>query len=158
MVLVLWVDDLSTYDPIITFDSPIWLIGDHISAFCLLFCCTNILYSVMSMRMQKDMMVGQQADQMKIMRWMMYLMPVMFFFIFNDYSAGLNYYYFISLLFSALTMWVLRKTINEKKLMEQLEANYKANKENPKKVSGMAARLEALQKRQEELLKQQHRK
>ena len=154
----LWVDDLSTYDPIITFDSPIWLIGDHISAFCLLFCCTNILYSVMSMRMQKDMMVGQQADQMKIMRWMMYLMPVMFFFIFNDYSAGLNYYYFISLLFSALTMWVLRKTINEKKLMEQLEANYKANKENPKKVSGMAARLEALQKRQEELLKQQHRK
>ena len=154
----LWVDDLSTYDPIITFDSPIWLIGDHISAFCLLFCCTNILYSVMSMRMQKDMMVGQQADQMKIMRWMMYLMPVMFFFIFNDYSAGLNYYYFISLLFSALTMWVVRKTINEKKLMEQLEANYKANKENPKKVSGMAARLEALQKRQEELLKQQHRK
>lgn len=154
----LWVDDLSTYDPIITFDKPIWLIGDHISAFCLLFCCTNVLYSIMSMRMQKDMMVGQQADQMKIMRWMMYLMPVMFFFIFNDYSAGLNYYYFISLLFSALTMWILRKTINEKKLSEQLEANYKANKENPKKVSSMAARLEALQKRQEELLKQQRKK
>ncbi len=154
----LWADDLSTYDPIITFSKPIWLVGDHISAFCLLFCCTNVLYSVMSMRMQKDMMVGQQADQMKIMRWMMYLMPVMFFFIFNDYSAGLNYYYFISLLFSALTMWVLRKTINEKKLMARLEANYKANKENPKKVSGMAARLEALQKRQEELLKRQQRK
>ena len=154
----LWADDLSTYDPIITFSKPIWLIGDHISAFCLLFCCTNVLYSVMSMRMQKDMMVGQQADQMKIMRWMMYLMPVMFFFIFNDYSAGLNYYYFISLLFSALTMWVLRKTINEKKLLEQLEANYRANKENPKKLSSMAARLEALQKRQEELLKQQQKK
>ena len=89
---------------------------------------------------------------------MMYLMPVMFFFIFNDYSAGLNYYYFISLLFSALTMWVLRKTINEKKLLEQLEANYRANKENPKKLSSMAARLEALQKRQEELLKQQQKK
>lgn len=154
----LWVDDLSTYDPLITFNHPIWLIGDHISAFCLLFCCSNILYSVMSMRMQKDMMVGQQADQMKIMRWMMYLMPVMFFFIFNDYSAGLNYYYFISLLFSALTMWFLRKTINEKKLLEQLEANYKANNENPKKLSGMAARLEALQKRQEELLRQQNKK
>lgn len=154
----LWADDLSTYDPIITFSEPIWLIGDHISAFCLLFCCTNVLYSVMSMRMQKDMMVGQQADQMKIMRWMMYLMPVMFFFIFNDYSAGLNYYYFISLLFSALTMWVLRKTINEKKLLEQLEANYRANKENPKKLSSMAARLEALQKRQEELLKQQQKR
>lgn len=151
----LWVDDLSTYDPIIQFSRPIWLIGDHISAFCILFCITNVVYSVMSMRMQKDMMSGQQESQMKIMRWMMYLMPVFFFFVFNDYSAGLNYYYFISLLFSALTMWYLRRTIDEKKLLERLEKNYQANKEKPKKMSGLAARLEALQKQQEEMMKLQ---
>ncbi len=151
----LWVDDLSTYDPIIQFSHPIWLIGDHISAFCILFCVTNVVYSVMSMRMQKDMMSTQQESQMKIMRWMMYLMPVFFFFVFNDYSAGLNYYYFISLLFSALTMWYLRRTIDEKKLLEKLEKNYQANKEKPKKMSGLAARLEALQKQQEEIMKLQ---
>lgn len=156
----LWVDDLSTYDPIIQFSHPIWLIGDHISAFCILFCITNVVYSVMSMRMQKDMMSGQQESQMKIMRWMMYLMPVFFFFVFNDYSAGLNYYYFISLLFSALTMWYLRRTIDEKKLLERLEKNYQANKDKPKKMSGLAARLEALQKQQEEMMKlqQEHQK
>ena len=154
----LWVDDLSTYDPLITFSHPIWGIGDHISAFCLLFCLTNVVYSVMTMRLQKDMMSGQQASQMKIMQYMMYLMPVFFFFVFNDYSAGLNYYYFISLLFSALTMWFLRRTIDDKKLLAKLEQNYKANKENPKKLSGMAARLEALQKKQEEMMKMQEQR
>jgi YidC/Oxa1 family membrane protein insertase len=154
----LWVDDLSTYDPLITFSHPIWGIGDHISAFCLLFCLTNVVYSVMTMRLQKDMMSGQQASQMKIMQYMMYLMPVFFFFVFNDYSAGLNYYYFISLLFSALTMWFLRRTIDDKKLLAKLEQNYKANKENPKKLSGMAARLEALQKKQEEMMKMQEKR
>lgn len=154
----LWVDDLSTYDPLIQFSHPIWLIGDHISAFCLLFCITNVVYSIMSMRLQKDMMSAQQESQMKIMRWMMYLMPVFFFFIFNDYSAGLNYYYFISLLFSALTMWYLRRTIDDKKLLEQLEKNYQANKDKPKKVSGMAARLEALQKQQEEMMRLQQQR
>lgn len=84
----------------------------------------------------------------------MMLMPLFFFFMFNKYSSGLNYYYFISLLFSALTMWWLRKTTDDKKLLEKLEANYEANKNNPnKKVSGLAARLEALQKQQEEMMR-----
>ena len=85
-----------------------------------------------------------------MMQWMMYLMPVMFFFMFNTYSAGLNYYYFISLLASALTMWYLRRTTDDAKLLAKLEANYQANKNNPnKKPKGLAARLEALQKAQE---------
>ena len=107
------------------------------------------------MRQQKDQMVGQQAEQMKMMRWMMYLMPVMFFFIFNDYSSGLNFYYFISLFCSAAIMWLLRKTTNDAKLLEALEARYKENKANPKmKQGGFASRLQELQKRQEELRKQ----
>ena len=116
----LWISDLSTYDPIIEWNSNIWLIGDHLSLTCILFCVSNILYSWMTMRQQRDQMVGQQAEQMKMMQWMMYLMPLMFFFMFNDYSAGLNFYYFISLFFSAAIMCVLRKTTDDKKLLKIL--------------------------------------
>ena len=151
----LWIDDLSTYDPIVEWGTHIWGIGDHLSLTCLLFCGANILYSYMTMRQQKDQMVGQQAEQMKMMQWMMYLMPVMFFFMFNDYSSGLNFYYFISLFFSAAIMFVLRKTTNDAKLLAILEARYKENKNNPKKkASGLAARLEAMQKQAQEMQRQ----
>jgi YidC/Oxa1 family membrane protein insertase len=150
----LWIKDLSTYDPILEWGTNIWGIGDHLSLTCILFCIANVLYSVMSMRQQKDQMVGNQGQQMKMMQWMMYLMPVMFFFMFNDYSSGLNYYYFISLFFSAAIMWVLRKTTNDEKLLSILESRYKENDKNPKKASGMAARLSALQKQQEEMQRQ----
>ena len=150
----LWISDLSTYDPIVEWNTNIWGIGDHLSLTCILFCVANVLYSYMSMRQQRDQMVGQQAEQMKMMQWMMYLMPVMFFFMFNDYSSGLNFYYFVSLFFSAAIMWALRKTTNDEKLLAILEANYKANKNNPKKQSGLAARLEAMQKQAEELQRQ----
>ncbi len=151
----LWIDDLSTYDPIFEWNTNIWLIGDHISLTCILFCLANIVYSVMTMRQQRDQMVGQQAEQMKMMQWMMYLMPVMFFFMFNDYSAGLNFYYFISLFFSAAIMWALRKTTNDARLLEILEAKYKENQNNPKKTSGLAARLEAMQRQAAEIQKMQ---
>lgn len=147
----LWISDLSTYDPIVEWGFNIWGIGDHLSLTCVLFCVANVLYSMMTMRQQKDQMVGQQAEQMKMMQWMMYLMPLMFFFMFNDYAAGLNFYYFISLFFSAAIMWVLRKTTNDEKLLAILEAKYKENKNNPKKQSGMAARLAAMQKQAEEM-------
>ena len=151
----LWIDDLSTYDPIIEWGTQIWGIGDHLSLTCILFCVSNVLYSYMTMRQQKDQMVGQQAEQMKMMQWMMYLMPLMFFFMFNDYSSGLNFYYFISLFFSAAIMWTLRKTTNDEKLLAILEAKYQENKNNPnKKTSGLAARLEAMQKQAEELQRQ----
>ena len=150
----LWIDDLSTYDPIVEWSTNIWGIGDHLSLTCILFCVANVLYSYMTMRQQRDQMVGQQAEQMKMMQWMMYLMPLMFFFMFNDYSAGLNFYYFVSLFFSAAIMWVLRKTTNDAKLLAILEARYKENKNNPKKQSGLAARLEAMQKQAEELQRQ----
>ena len=153
----LWIHDLSTYDPIIEWGKSIPLLGDHLSLTCILFCVANVLYSVMSMRQQKDQMIGspEQQQQMKMMQWMMYLMPVMFFFMFNDYSAGLNYYYFISLFFSAAIMWTLRKTTNDAKLLAILEARYKENEKNPQKAKrgGLAGRLEALQRQQEEIQK-----
>ncbi|MBP6526793.1 MAG: membrane protein insertase YidC [Prevotella sp.] len=145
----LWIKDLSTFDPILEWDKNIWLIGDHLSLTCILFCIANVLYTLMTMRQQRDQMVGQQADQMKMMQWMMYLMPLMFFFMFNDYSAGLNFYYFISLFFSAAIMWALRKTTNDEKLLGILEKRYNTNQNNPnKKTSGLAARLQAIQEMQ----------
>ena len=154
----LWIDDLSTYDPIIEWSTNIWMIGDHLSLTCILFCVANILYSYMTMRQQRDQMVGQQAEQMKMMQWMMYLMPLMFFFMFNDYSAGLNFYYFVSLFFSAAIMWLLRKTTDDAKLLSILEARFKENKNNPKKQNSLAARLEAMQKQAEELQRQRNQR
>ena len=155
----LWADDLSTYDDVIRWSYELPLIGNHLSLFCLLFCATNLIYTYMTMRQQKETLSGQQAEQMKIMQWMMYAMPVFFFFMFNKYSAGLNYYYFISILAGALVMWYLRKTTDDAKLLAKLEANYQANKNNPnKKPSGIAARLEALQKQQEAMLEAQKKR
>ncbi|NDV56991.1 membrane protein insertase YidC [Bacteroides sp. 519] len=147
----LWASDLSTYDAIITFPFTIPFLGNHLSLFCLLMTVTTILNTKFTMSQQDT---GQQ--QMPAMKWMMYLMPVMFLFVLNNYPAGLNYYYFISTLISILTMIVLRKTTNEEKLLAQLEANKKKNKD--KKKSGFAARLEAMQKEQERMLKEQQNK
>ena len=75
---------------------------------------------------------------------------------FNDYSAGLNFYYFMSLFFSALIMWILRKTTDDEKLLEILDKKYKENKDNPKKLSGLAARLQAMQQEQQEMLRKRN--
>ena len=80
----------------------------------------------------------------------------LFFFIFNDYSSGLNFYYFVSLIMSAFIMWMLRKTTNDEKLLASLEARYKENKANPKKMSGHAARMQALQQMQRQQMEEQH--
>jgi len=147
----LWISDLSTYDPIIEWGKNIWLIGDHLSLTCILFCGSNLVYSFMTMRQQRDQMIGQQAEQMKMMQWMMYLMPLMFFFVFNDYSSGLNFYYFVSLVASATVMWALRHFTDDEKLLRKLEQHYQENKNNPTKASSLAARLEAMQQKQREL-------
>ena len=154
----LWADDLSTYENILTWKEPIFGIGDHLSIFCVLFCVSNLLYSWLNMKMQKDTMAMQGGGgQMKMMQWMMMLMPVVFFFIFNDYGSGLNYYYFISLFGSAVTMWFLRWRTDDQKLLQKLEENYRKNKDNPKKLSGFAARMKAMQEMQERQRQQRRR-
>ncbi len=148
----LWADDLSAYDDIIRWSKDLWLIGNHISIFCLLFSVTNIVNTFISMRQQQSnaMMSAEQQQQMKMMQWMMGIMPVAFFFMFNDYSSGLSYYYFLSGLTTILIMWALRRFTDDKKLRAQLD-DYKARHANdPKKMGGLAARLEAMQKMAEE--------
>ena len=146
----LWADDLSAYDDIINWGKDLWLIGDHLSLFCILFTLTNIINTLISMRQQQNQLVGDQAQQMKMMQYMMYFMPVMFFFWFNGYSSGLSYFYFISGLISIITMWYLRYTTDDKKILASLEAYHEQHKNDPKKTSGLQARLEALQKMQQE--------
>ena len=146
----LWADDLSAYDDLIHWGKNIWLIGNHLSIFCLLFSATNLINTWISMRQQQNQFTGEQAQQMKMMQWMMYLMPLMFFFWFNNYSSGLSYFYFISGLLNIVTMWYLRWKTDDKKLLAGLEAYREQHKNDPKKSSGLQARLEALQKMQQE--------
>ena len=144
----LWADDLSTYDAFIHFPFHIPLIGSHLSLFCVLMTVTNLL-NVKFMMQQQD--TGANP-QMAAMKWMSYLMPLMFLFILNEYPAGLNYYYFVSTLVSIITTIILRRTTDEAKLLAQLEAN----KKDPKQIrkTGFAARLEAMQKQAEEMQRQ----
>lgn len=144
----LWADDLSAYDDLISWSYHIPLLGNHLSLFCLLFSITTVLNQIIMMK-QQDM---GNNPQMAAMKWMMYIMPVMFFFIFNDYASGLSYYYFISGLIGIITMWIMRRMTDEKKLLAQLEANKK--EPSQQKASGLMAKLEALQKEQERLQKE----
>lgn len=100
--------------------------------------------------------------QMGAMKWMMYLMPVMFFFIFNDYSSGLCWYYFVSGLMGVGVMWYLKKRTNDTELLQQLEKRRAEKKmeAGPGKVNmtGMAGRLQRLAERQQELQRQQQQK
>lgn len=139
----LWADDLSTYDAFINFPFHIPFLGSHLSLFCLLMTITTVLNTKFTMQQQDT---GAQS-QMAAMKWMMYLMPIMFLFVLNDYPSGLNYYYFLSTLISVITMVVLRKMTDEDKLLAQLEAHKKTSK----KKSGFAARLESMQKESEQL-------
>lgn len=148
----LWATDLSAYDDVISWGTHLPIIGDHISLFCLLFCITNILNTHFTMQQQDT---GQQ-QQLPAMKWMMYLMPIMFIFVLNNYAAGLNYYYFISTLISIVTMIILKRTIKDDKILERLEANKKETVEVKK--SGFMARMEAMQREQQRIKQEQAKK
>lgn len=146
----LWAQDLSTYDAVISWDFNIpfisSFIGNHISLFCVLMTAVNIIYTKFNMNMANT---GQQ--QMPGMKMMMYIMPLMMFFLFNQKSAGLSYYFFISSLITILQTLSFRFLINEDKLLLKLEEN----KKKPKKKSGFMQRLEEAQRQQQEQVKKQ---
>ena len=146
----LWADDLSAYDDVINWGKDLWLIGDHLSLFSVIYLVVGAISTWISMRMQQNQMSSEQAQQMKMMRYMTYIMPVMFFFVFNNYSSGLCFYFVVSSIATILIMWYLRMTTDDAKLLAKLEAYREQHKNDPKKVSNLAARLEALQKMQAE--------
>lgn len=145
----LWASDLSTYDAIKEWSHSLPLIGNHISLFCVLMTVTNIIYTKFNMEMTNT---GQQ--QMPGMKWMMYLMPLIFLFVLNDYPSGLTYYYFLSLLITIVLTLLFRFIVDEEKLLAKLEAN----KSKKKKKSGFMARLQEAQRLQQQQLNERNKK
>ncbi|MCH5318904.1 MAG: membrane protein insertase YidC [Paramuribaculum sp.] len=148
----LWAKDLSAPDVIISWNANIPLIsntfGNHISLFCLLMTVVNIIYTKVTMQSQ----AGSSA--MPGMKWMMYLMPVMFLVFFNNYASGLSYYYFLSLLITIIQTYIFRKVVSE----EKVRATMRENAKKPKKKGGFMARLEEAQRRQQALLREQEKR
>ncbi len=148
----LWADDLSTYDAFLTWDANIpvvnWIFGHHLSLFCLLMTATNLFYTWL---MQKQNPAQQSMPGMKLM---MYGMPLMFLFFLNNYSSGLSYYYFLSTLLGILITYGIRWSMNEDKILEQMKENLK-KPAKAKKASGWIARLQEVQRQQQEQLRKQ---
>lgn len=148
----LWAKDLSAPDAIISWTTHIPFIsstfGNHISLFCLLMTVTNIIYTRINMQNQ------MQTSTMPGMKMMMYLMPVMFLFFFNDYASGLSYYYFLSLLITIIQTYVFRLVVDEEKVRAQMKENAK----KPRKKSGFMARLEEAQRQQQAMLREQQKR
>lgn len=146
----LWADDLSTYDSLISWSGNIPIItrflGNHISIFCLLMTVVNVIYTKYNMT---SMDTGQQT--LPGMKHMPIFMSVFMFFFLNNYPAGLNYYYFLSTLFTIAHTFLMKQFINEDKILAQLEEN----KKKPKKKSGFMARLAEAQKMQEKQAREQ---
>jgi YidC/Oxa1 family membrane protein insertase len=144
----LWATDLSSYDSIYDFGFSVPLYGDHISLFTILMTIATLVYT----KINNDMMASGSGQQAKTMKIMMYMMPIMFLGIFNDYAAGLSYYYFLVNCMTFLQMWIFRMVIDEKKI----HAKIQMNKLKPVKKSGWAKRLEELSKQQQQMQQQKN--
>ena len=141
----LWAEDLSTYDSILDLPFRIPGYGDHVSLFCLLMTITTFIYTYVNNK-QMDTTANPQMKGMKIM---MYLMPILFLGIFNSYSAGLSYYYMLANIITFIQMFVFRKMIDEDKVRATIEEN----KRKPQKKSRFQQRLEAAPKAQQQQLR-----
>ena len=140
----LWANDLSAPDKIIEWSTNIpiisSLLGNHLSLFCLLMTGTNILYNWITSKSQAS------SQSMPGMKLMLYLMPLMFFFWFNNYASGLSYYYWIALLMTIAQTYISRAFVTE----EKVRATIAANNAKPKKKSKWMQRLEEAQKMQQQ--------
>lgn len=134
----LWADDLSSYDSILNLPFEIPFYGDHVSLFTLLMTVSTVIYT----KINQDMM-GASQQQMPGMKTMMYIMPVMFMGIFNNYASGLSYYYFLANVITFAQMYLIRLTIDEDKIRKQIEIN---KKKPAKKKSSWQKRLEVAAK------------
>ena len=140
----LWAEDLSTYDSILDLPIRIPGYGDHVSLFCLLMTITTFIYTYVN----NKQMDTTATPQMKGMKIMMYLMPILFLGIFNSYSAGLSYYYMLANIITFLQMYLFRVLIDEDKIRAKMEEN----KKKPMKKSRFQQRLEEAQKAQQRQL------
>ncbi|MGL5891512.1 MAG: membrane protein insertase YidC, partial [Bacteroidia bacterium] len=134
----LWAEDLSTYDSILNIGYDVPFYGDHVSLFAILMTASTLLYTWMNQQMLST------GNQLPGMKWLMYLMPVMFLGFLNSASAALSYYYFLSNIITFLQMFLMRRFVDEGAIRAKIEVN----KKKPVKKSGLMQRLEDAQRRQ----------
>ena len=145
----LWADDLSAYDSIWDFGVNIPLLGDHLSLFALLMAVTMFVYSKMTSSQMSD---DPNMAGMKFMS--VWLMPIMMFFICNNLSSALSYYYLLSNIITMIMTWYIRKFVVTE---EKVRADMMLNANKPKQKSKWQQRLEEAQKMQEQMQKQQQK-
>lgn len=153
----LWAQDLSSYDSIWNFGFHVPLYGDHMSLFALLMSCTTLFYTVLSSNnLQQPSQPG-----MPNMKYITYFFPIMMIFFFNNYSAGLCLYYFISTLTSILTMLAIKKWFVDEDKLKLKMAERKAARQSEGKKKGKSKfqqRLDDVQKAQQQKLKEKKNK
>lgn len=138
----LWADDLSSYDSILTLPFNIPFYGNHVSLFALLMAASMFIYS----RINYNQTAGS-APQMAGMKFMMlYLMPIMMLFFFNNFASGLNYYYLLSNIITIGQTYGFRYIVNEDKLHQRMKENAK----KPQKKSKWQQRYEEMVKLQQQ--------
>ncbi len=148
----LWAEDLSTYDSIWDFGRVVPLYGDHMSLFTILMTIATLVYTWLNNKLMNP--TQGNKDQQRMMNIMMYMMPIMFLFMFNNFSSALTYYYLLFNLLTFAQMFIFRVAINEDKLRAQLQENMK----KPVKKSKWQLKMEELAKQQAQLQKQQAQK
>ncbi|HVS94072.1 MAG TPA: membrane protein insertase YidC [Mucilaginibacter sp.] len=136
----LWMHDLSTYDPVITFHAHIPFLGNHISLMCLLMTASTLIYTYFNNQ------ISGATGQMK---YIGYITPVIFLGALNSYPSGLNFYYFLANMFTFGQQYVIRLMVDDKKIHAQIQEN-KKKPEDKKKKSGFQARMEEMVRQQQQ--------
>ncbi len=146
----LWVDDLSSYDSILNLPFSIPWYGDHVSLFCLLMCFAMMGFSYFTYQQQG---ASNQPGMAGMKFMMVYMMPIMMLFWFNDFASGLCYYYLLSQILTMIIMFSMRRFVDDKKIRAIMDRA--ASKQKNKKKSKFQLRYEELMRQQEELQRQQ---
>ena len=148
----LWADDLSSYDSVLELPFSIPWYGDHVSLFALLMCIAMVGFSYFTYQQQGTANQPGMAG-MKFM--MVYMMPAMMLFWFNDFASGLCYYYLVSQIITMIIMTSMRRFVDDDKIRYMIEKN--SAKQKNKKKSKFQLRYEELMRQQEEMARQQQK-
>ena len=147
----LWCDDLSAYDSIIDYGMRIPILGDHLSLFALLMAVTMWAYSKFTLASQPN---GNDPTAASMRFMSLWMMPIMMFFICNQLSAALSYYYLLSQLISIAETLIIRKSVNKEAILEKV----RASEGKPMPKSKWQQRIEEAQRIQEQQLREQRKK
>ena len=154
----LWADDLSSFDEVIKLPFRIPMYGDHISLFPIMAAIAIFFYMKMTSGDQQMAAPQQEGmpDMAKMMKYMIYISPLMMLIFFNSYGAGLSLYNFISNLITIGIMIVIKKYfIDSDKIHAQIQEN---KLKEPKKPSKFQQKLQEAMEQAEAQKAQRNKK